>query len=101
MDRIIQLSEIINKYNDYAKSGSIVYEISKDIISNGGIVIIDMKGIESVPTNFMNTSFGALITNCGFDKTKQSFKFRNILKSQLSRFAKYFADYQKILEETN
>jgi hypothetical protein len=96
--KTISLYNILEKQNhSYADSGSIVFDIAKNAIQKREIVIIDMDGVDSVPTNFMNTSFGALINIFGIENTKKSFKFRNILKSQIDRISKYFNDYQTIV----
>lgn len=90
----------ILKENDYATSGTIVHDIAYEAILNDDLIVIDMEGIESVPTTFMNTSFGTLMNNFGVDKIKKSFRFRNILKTQVERISKYFYDYESLLNST-
>lgn len=86
--------------NDYSDGGSKVYEIAKNAITNKEIIVLDMKGVDSVPTIFMNTSFGKLIDEFGLETTKKSFKFRNILKTQVERISKYFKDSEFIESTT-
>lgn len=94
--KTIALHQILEK-NGYVESGNIVFFEAKDIVSDGGIIIIDMNKVDSVPTNFLNTSIGALIDLYGIEKTKKSLRFSNILKSQVERIRKYFNDYGKLV----
>jgi hypothetical protein len=93
---VIILQDLLNSYS-YSESGKKVFDTAIKAISEQEIVVIDMISVDSVPTNFMNTSFGSLIDIFGIEKTKKTFKFRNILKSQLERIQKYFNDYQTLL----
>ena len=93
--QIILLQSILEN-KDYADAGTAVYEIAKTAVSNQEVVILDMKGVDSVPTIFMNTSFGKLIDEFGIEETKKSFKFRNILKTQVERIIKYFKDSETV-----
>jgi hypothetical protein len=93
----ILLSEILND-NDYANGGVAVYNIAQKAILNNDVIVIDMQNVDSVPTVFMNTSFGELMDNYGADRIKKSFKFRNILKTQVERISKYFSDYESLLK---
>ncbi|MBB4036552.1 hypothetical protein GGR21_002458 [Dysgonomonas hofstadii] len=90
------LHDLLENHN-YVQSGNIVFEMAKDAVSRDEIIIIDMTDVESVPTNFLNTSLGALMDMYGVEKTKKSFKFRNILKTQVERIIKYFNDYEALL----
>lgn len=81
----------------YVESGSIVFDVAKDVVSRDEIITIDMANVESVPTNFLNTSLGALMDIYGVEKTKKSFRFKNILRTQVERISKYFNDYQSLL----
>ena len=93
----ILLSDILND-NDYANGGSVVYDIAQPAISNNDIIVIDMQNVDSFPTVFMNTSFGKLMDKFGVDRTKKSFRFKNILKTQVERISKYFSDYESMLK---
>ena len=89
----------ILKNNDYAESGRIVFKIALDAIHDDNKVIIDMEKADSVPTSFMNTSFGELIRLYGVDQTKNLFVFNHILKSQIERIHKYFNDYEELIRK--
>ena len=94
MENVVLLKDIL-KDNQYPEAG--VFKIAKEAIDNGETLILNMSEIESVPTVFMNTSFGELIALYGIEKTKKVFLFKSITKAQLQRIRKYFADYENIV----
>jgi len=72
-------------------------EIKESIITHDKI-IIDMIDVLTVPTMFLNTSFGAIIDEFGTLKLKESIGFKNITKSQVERIQKYLIDYNQVIE---
>jgi len=72
-------------------------EIKESIIAHDKI-IIDMIDVLTVPTMFLNTSFGAIIDEFGTLKLKESIGFKNITKSQVERIQKYLIDYNQVIE---
>ena len=92
MENVVLLKDIL-KDNQYPEAGVLLFKIAKEAIDNGETLILNMSEIESVPTVFMNTSFGEL----GIEKTKKVFLFKSITKAQLQRIRKYFADYENIV----
>lgn len=84
----------------YPEAGCALFELAKKAIDNNEQVILDMKDVESVPTLFMNTSFGDLILAYGIERTKKLFTFNNITKSQVERIQKYFNDFQNLINNT-
>lgn len=85
----------------YPEAGEVVYNILKDAIDRDEKIIIDMQDIISVPTMFMNTSFGVFIDNYGADKLKKTISFRNILKSQAERIQTYIKEYENMIKHKN
>jgi hypothetical protein len=83
----------------YREGGYALFEIAEDAIRQGNIVSLDMKEMRSIPSLFMNTSFGDLILNYGIDNVKKLFVFNNITKSQIDKIQKYFDDFQSLIEE--
>lgn len=96
MNMNIVLRDILQGRN-FPDAGTSLFKIAEDAIKRGENVVVDMKNIESVPTMFMNTSFGNLIVAYGIDKTKKLFVFNNITRSQFYRIQKYFDDFQNII----
>ncbi len=91
----VVLKEIL-KDRTYPEGGYVLYGIAEKAIESGNKILIDMKDVDSVPTLFMNTSFGDLIINHGINETKSLFIFNNITRSQLERIQKYFDDFQNL-----
>jgi preprotein translocase subunit SecY len=94
----VVLKEIL-KNRTYPEGGSVLYSIAEEAINNGNKILLDMIEVDSVPTLFMNTSFGDLIINYGINETKSLFIFNNISRSQLERIQKYFNDFQTLIEK--
>ncbi len=95
--KTILVKNIIKETQDYAKSGTLVYNIAKEAINEAMEVILDLEGVDSVPTIFLNTSFGALMDEYGVLTIKQLFRFRNIKQTQIERIRKYYYDYEHII----
>lgn len=96
----ISLKDIL-KDKTHPEAGIEVFKVAEKAILNDDKVSIDMEDIVAVPTSFMNTSFGDLINLFGFDETKKVFHFKNIRKTQLERFRKYFSDYEIMIKQNN
>lgn len=94
----IKLKDIIEE-RSYPEAGEIIYYIIEKAMSQNEKISIDMQDVISVPTMFMNTSFGTFIENFGADKLKQIISFQNILKSQAERISKYIKEYENIIEK--
>ncbi len=94
----ISLKDIL-KDRSYTDGGYVLFDIADKAILNGDMVVIDMEGVSSIPTLFMNTSFGDLIMKYGIDKTKKIFSFNNINRFQLEKIQKYFNDFQNLYRE--
>ena len=95
--KVIKLIDILNK-SDYPKAGSSVFTMIDDAIISEEVIVLDMVDVISVPTMFMNTSFGATIDKYGVKKLKDTIRFTNITKTQAERIQKYFSDYENILK---
>ena len=74
---------------DYPTSGNILYSI---IISKADIVdsiILDMTGVKLMPSVFLNTSIGRIISEKGVDFLKNKISFKNIRTSDVARLKDY------------
>jgi hypothetical protein len=96
----ILLKDILNG-RTYPEGGSVLFEVAKKAVQEGNTISLDLDGVESFPTTFMNTSFGDLIELYGIETTKTLFRFNNITASQVKRIRKYFTDYQNLIENRN
>ena len=90
------LKEIL-KDKSYTDCGYDLFAIAEKAVDAGDIVSLDMQDVLSVPTLFMNTSFGDLIDKYGIEKTKKLFLFKNVNKSLIEKIQSYFDKYQALL----
>lgn len=84
----IKLQEILNG-RDYPDSGSILYDKMLALEKTCDKVVLDMDGVISLPTIFLNVSIGKYITNSGLDSFKAKYSFAHISVSQVERLQKY------------
>lgn len=90
MDDKIFIKDLIAQKPSYPEAGTLLYDRVHDFIQRGQAVYIDMTGVESFPTTFMNVSFGRFIKEFGNMRTRRALKFMNIQRSQLDRIKRYF-----------
>lgn len=95
--KTILLKGILEK-NAYPDAGEYIFKDIKNSIITREKIIIDMSDVLSVPTMFLNTSFGAIIDEFGSQKLKESIRFRNISKSEAERIQKYIIDYNQVIK---
>lgn len=91
----IVLKDIIS-HGNLPESGRKLYELLNKYLSSNQTIFIDMTDVVSLPTLFMNTSFGTIIEESGVELLKKNIKFDNITKSQMFRIQKYLDDYASI-----
>ena len=75
----------------YPESGSLLYDIIYQSIQNDQTIDIDMTGVVSLPSMFLNASFGKAFSQFGVDSIKQKTKFFHISRSQAERISEYFS----------
>lgn len=93
--KTVELKSILEGKN-YPDAGDDLFTIIDDSIATSDKVMIDMMDVVSIPTMFMNTSFGAIIDKYSVDLLKKSIGFKNITKLQLERIKKYLSDYEQV-----
>lgn len=86
---MIELKNILNN-RAYPESGAILYEILCKTIKDNSKVEIDLEGVVSLPSIFLNASFGKAVALYGVEKVKQSTRFHHISKAQAERLKEYF-----------
>lgn len=90
---MIQLFQLMQD-KSYPESGALLFGILEDAIKNGKDVEIDMTNVISLPSMFLNASFGNAFVVYGKDPIKQHTRFYHIGKSQAERLNEYFLRYQ-------
>lgn len=98
MKQVILNEIMANK--SYPEAGETFYSVLRDTIMDEDKVQIDMSGVESIPTMFMTTSFGRIMSEYGVEKLKKAMIFRNITKVQIERIGKYMNDYAEVYHVT-
>lgn len=91
----VRLANILSEYS-YPEAGQVLCGIIRNSIDVGDKVQIDMQGVDSLPTMFMNTSFGRIMDEYGLLKLTGTLIFRNITKVQIERIRKYLTDYSEV-----
>ena len=66
-----------------------------DNISQSSKITIDLEGISSLPSMFLNVSIGRYIDEYGFDSLKNRISFVKITKAQAERIREYIDKYRK------
>ena len=56
-------------------------------------IIVDLDGVETLPSMFLNTSIGAYIDNFGKESLRQKISFTKITRSQAERLRDYLDRY--------
>lgn len=90
----IRLNDILTTYNDVAAAGNRFYSDIVQNKTNADKITIDMTDVTSLPSIFLNVSFGKIIDDMGVDVVRTMFTFSNITKAQAERLQKYFAAYK-------
>lgn len=96
----IVLSDILAR-KSYPDAGTEFCDILREVIQINDTLQIDMKGVDSIPTMFMNTSFGKIMSEFGVKRLKKAMIFRNISNVQIERIGKYLKDYAEVYNITD
>lgn len=91
--KTVKINNIISE-NTLVQSGNLLFdEINKCMNANEKLVI-DMNGVSSLPSIFMNVSFGQFIDNYGLEKLLSIVQIINITRTQAERISDYFKRYR-------
>ncbi|MDE6270546.1 MAG: STAS-like domain-containing protein [Muribaculaceae bacterium] len=90
----IRLNEIMGRENDLTVSGSILYDEMKSRIAAGEKIVVDMQDASSLPSIFLNVSFGRIIDEYGAGVISNFVSFVKITRTQAERLQKYIQKYQ-------
>lgn len=86
----INIKEIL-KDRDYPTAGEYVYSIMEECIPNSEVVTLNMDGVDTLPSMFLNTSIGQYIQKYGPDSLKGKLAFEKIMASQVTRIKEYMS----------
>ena len=85
----VELKDILNN-RPYPESGAILYDILCKTMKDNSKVEIDLEGVVSLPSIFLNASFGKAVALYGVDRVKHSTRFHHISRTQAERLKEYF-----------
>ena len=77
----------------YPEAGSALYAeicLYKDTVDK---IIVNLDGVETLPSMFLNMSIGAYIDNFGKESLMEKISFAKITRSQAERLKDYLARY--------
>lgn len=90
----IKLNDVM-RGRDFPDAGKCLYDLIIDNISQSCKITIDLEGISSLPSMFLNVSIGRYIDEYGFDSLKNRISFVKITKAQAERIREYIDKYRK------
>lgn len=90
----IKLNDVM-KGMDFPDAGSRLYDLIVNSIKENDKISIDLEGISSLPSMFLNTSIGKYLDDYGLDSLKNKISFTKITKSQAERISEYISKYAK------
>ena len=88
----ISLKEMMTN-RTYPEAGAALYAefcLYKDSVDK---IVVDLDGVETLPSMFLNTSIGTYIDNFGKESLKEKISFAKITRSQAERLKDYLARY--------
>lgn len=75
----------------YPEAGMVLYNILADKIRTEDKIILDMEGVVSLPSMFLNTSIGKFIETFGMDLLREKISFAKISATQANRIKEYIS----------
>lgn len=87
------MSIVLQQSEDLSVAGNSFYISIKQAISNNDKLSVNMDGVTSLPSVFLNISLGRIIDEEGKDKLKQYVGFVRITKQQAIRLSDYLQRY--------
>lgn len=73
----------------YPKAGEILFDILAEKIKSETKIVLDLDGVVSLPSMFLNMSIGKFIETYGVDLLRQKISFAKISATQAERIKDY------------
>ena len=89
----IILNRIISSFNETTDAGAQLYNELKAQIGSEHKAVVDMAGVTSLSSVFLNVSIGKIIDEYGMKKLKEFVSFINITQQQAKRLKEYLERY--------
>lgn len=88
----IKISDLLVGRN-YPDAGRVLYDLMVENKDKYEKIILDMDGVSSLPSMFLNTSIGKMIEDFGTDSVRM-LSFRKITRLQAERIKEYVNRYK-------
>lgn len=76
------------------QAGNVLYDKMNECVLTNDKLVLDMSGVSSIPSIFLNMSFGQFIDKYGVEKLKDMVSFTNITRTQAERITDYLKRYK-------
>ena len=87
------MKDAFNSAEDLPGAGQIFYDALNKAIQQNENIVVDMYGVSSLPSIFLNVSVGRIIEERGKEELKAHVSFVKITKKQAMRLKDYFSRY--------
>lgn len=77
----------------FPDAGDLFYSKIVHAINNNDKLQVDMTGVTSLPSVFLNASIGKAIDDYGKDSIRKNVSFLHITKTQADRLSEYMSRY--------
>ena len=90
---IITINNIMENVS-LTQAGNVLYDKMNECVLTEDKLVMDMSGVSSIPSIFLNMSFGQFIDKYGVEKLKNMVSFTNITRTQAERITDYLKRYK-------
>lgn len=89
----VNIREILASHGNLPDAGTVLYNEIVNAIASGDKVMVDMEGVSSLPSIFLNVSIGKVIDDYDIDTLKRHVSFCKITRKQAERLKDYLQRY--------
>ena len=89
----VNIREILFSHGNLPDEGTVLYDEIVNAIASGDKVMVDMEGVSSLPSIFLNVSIGKVIDDYDIDTLKRHVSFCKITRKQAERLKDYLLRY--------
>lgn len=79
----------------YPDAGMELFNMLQGILKEEKKIVLDMNGVLSLPSMFLNVSIGRIIEEYGIDVLKQKISFAHIRATEAARIQDYVSRFDK------
>ena len=87
---MIKISQIMEN-RTYPESGKLLYDYISPLLSKNQSVTLDLNGVDSLPSMFLNASIGVAAREYGAETIKKNVVFFHVSRAHAERLKEYFS----------